>query len=114
MTRSLAEGPLWMQRARYVLAPTLHPCVPLRRFDGRTTDGNASSILVAGTSPTLRLLCAALLPSELVEQPLGWVPLPSLAALLRETARHDLVLARLPRVIADRVAGPPALPCRNW
>lgn len=102
MSASVADGALWLQRARFFLTPLLRPVVALCRVTGRVANGSNCSVLVAGDSPTQRLLLAALLPQERREEPLGEVSLLRLPDLLRrEMPRHDLVLARVPQILTN-------------
>lgn len=98
----LAHGRPWIQRARYLSAPLTRPLVTMRRLTARTLDGNPSSILVVDDDVPLKLLLAGMLAEQTETVPLGKVSIAALPAILRrETANYDLVLARVPQVLAN-------------
>ena len=103
MSGPVAHGTPWYQRARYLTAPLRSAFVPIRAVTGRTQDGSACSILVVDDGAPLKLLLAGMLADQPQEALLDKVSILSVPALLRrEGAKHDLVLARIPQVLAER------------
>jgi hypothetical protein len=98
----IAHGSAWLRHARYLSAPLVRPLVDVRRLTGRTLDGSPCSILLVDDAPALKLLRANMLAPGTETTPLGKVSIAGLPALVRrEMGSHDLVLARVPRVLAD-------------
>ncbi len=103
MNGPVAHGKPWFQRARYLSAPIIRPFASMRRLVGRTLDGSPCSILVVDDAAPLKLLLAGMLAEQTEILPLGKVSIASVPAMLRrEAANHDLVLARVPQILADR------------
>jgi hypothetical protein len=91
---------------RYLLAPLVASRLPALRVRGRTARGRAGSLILVGRRAVLTALRRNILPVEMEGHELQ--PL-SLARLSRDLARlereADLVVVRVPRLIADLVRG---------
>ena len=102
MCGPVAHGGPWFQRARYLSAPFVRPFVVVRRVTGHTVDGSRCSILVVDDGAPIKLLLARLLAGETQTIAVGKVSILGVPALLRrEVPNHDLVLARVPQVLAN-------------
>ena len=103
MSGPAAHGRPWFQRARYLSAPLIRPLVSMRRLTARTLDGSSCSILVVDDAVPLKLLLAGMLTEQTETLPLGKVSIMAMPAMLRrEVANYDLVLARVPQLLANR------------
>lgn len=101
ITGPVAYGTPWFQRSRYLLAPLRRPFVAVRRVEGRTSDGHACSVLVVDEGPTLSLLLSGMLKGPTQVTALGRASVLRIPAILhRELPAHDLVLARVPQLLA--------------
>jgi hypothetical protein len=91
---------------RYLLAPLVASRLPALRVRGRTAGGRAGSLILVGRRAVLTALRRNVLLVEMESQELQ--PL-SLARLSRDLARlegeADLVVLRVPRLIADLAQG---------
>ena len=106
MSGPVAYGTPWFQRARYLSAPLRRPFVAMRRVIGRTAEGGPCSILVVDDGPTLTLLLDGILAERTRTVSLGKVSaLRVPAAVRREMPGHDLALARVPLILAERDHG---------
>ena len=102
----LGHGAPWFQRACYLSAPLLRPLVGLCRVTGRTVAGSPCSILLVDDGAPLKLLLAGILAEQTETVSLGKVSITGVPALLRrEGPSYDLVLARVPQVLAERSYG---------
>jgi Acetyltransferase (GNAT) domain len=102
ITGPVAYGTPWFQRSRYLLAPLRRPFVALRRVEGRTGDGQACSVLVVDEGPTLSLLLSGMLEGPTQVTPLGRASVLRIPAILhRALPAHDLVVARVPQLLAE-------------
>jgi hypothetical protein len=102
ITGPVAYGTPWFQRSRYLLAPLRRPFVALRRAEGRTNDGHACSVLVVDEGPTLSLLLSGMLDGPTQITPLGRASVLRVPAILRRALPvHDLVMARVPQLLAE-------------
>src|SRR4051812_29875878 len=99
----IAHGRAWYRQARYIAAPFRRPFVALRRITGRTRHGEACTILMVDNGAPLRRLLARMLVEQTESVLLSKIPVFAVPAMLhREQASYDLVLARIPRVLAER------------
>jgi hypothetical protein len=106
MSGPVAYGTLWFQRARYLSAPLRRPFVAMRRVIGRPVEGDACSILVVDDGPTLTLLLDGILAERTRTIAVGKVSALRVPAVVRrEMPGHDLVLARVPQILAERDHG---------
>lgn len=106
MSGPVAHGRPWFQHALYFSAPLLRPFATMRRVVGRTAEGVTCTILVIDDAAPLKLLLAGTLAEQTESVPLGKVSLAAMPALMRrEAPNHDLVLARVPQILANRGYG---------
>jgi len=74
----------------------------MRRLTARTLDGSSCSILVVDDAVPLKRLLAGMLAEQMESAPLGKVSITALPAKLqREKSNYDLVLARVPHLLAN-------------
>jgi hypothetical protein len=110
----IAHGRAWYRQARYFAAPFQRPFVALRRITGHTRHGEACTILMVDNGAPLRRLLARILVEQTESVPLGRTAVLAVPAMLRrEQASYDLVLARIPRVLAER-SYPSSFLCLPW
>ena len=99
----IAHGTAWYRQARYFGAPFYRPFVTLRRITGHTRHGEACTILMVDDGAPLQLLLAGMLVEQTENMSLGRIAVLAVPAMLRrEQASYDLVLARIPRLLAER------------
>src|SRR4051812_20264356 len=102
MSVPLARGAPWFQRARYVAAPLRNPLVRVRTVTSRTSGGSTCSILVIDDGVPLKMLLARMLAGQTQVAQLARLSILSVPGLIRrEAGNYDLVLAKVPQVLAE-------------